>query len=446
MVPLQVTGQRNVVQPASNSEGGVAVQSTVRGPRWERIVVKRQELQVRSTRAQWQLESAHSHQTGTELIRMKIVLTTLACLTLAVPAADAQNSAIDTLKAKATTPKQAQAAMQKLSTGGPDVLVPILDAMQGTNPVTANWLRGAFEDAASKVLKSGSKLPAKLTGFVEDRTKDGRARRLAYDWMLKTDPSLAERAIPAMLFDPVPEFRRDAIELLLKEGTKQLDAGENDAAKKTFQKALSAAIHDDQVKQIIKPLEKLGTKVDLQKHFGFLPAWSVVGPFNNKEGVGFAAVHPPEKDLNLAGEFDGESGKVKWKKFSTDDSYGNIDIAKLMENFKGSCIYATTEFKSDRAQELEIRLATPNAWKLWINGELVFGREEYHRTPNSLVMDVYQVPAKLKAGSNRILLKICQNEQEQSWAQRYQFNLRVCDKTGTAVREGAAQKSASTNR
>ena len=336
--------------------------------------------------------------------------------------------------------------MQKLSTGGPDVLVPILDAMQGTNPVTANWLRGAFEDAASKVLKSGSKLPAKLTGFVEDRTKDGRARRLAYDWMLKTDPSLAERAIPAMLFDPVPEFRRDAIELLLKEGTKQLDAGENDAAKKTFQKALSAAIHDDQVKQIIKPLEKLGTKVDLQKHFGFLPAWSVVGPFNNKEGVGFAAVHPPEKDLNLAGEFDGESGKVKWKKFSTDDSYGNIDIAKLMENFKGSCIYATTEFKSDRAQELEIRLATPNAWKLWINGELVFGREEYHRTPNSLVMDVYQVPAKLKAGSNRILLKICQNEQEQSWAQRYQFNLRVCDKTGTAVREGAAQKSASTNR
>ena len=61
-------------------------------------------------------------------------------------------------------------------------------------------------------------------------------------------------------------------------------------------------------------------------------------------------------------------------------------------------------------------------------------------------MDVYQVPAKLKAGSNRILLKICQNEQEQTWAQRYQFNLRVCDKTGTAVREGAAQKSASNNR
>ena len=168
-------------------------------------------------------------------------------------------------------------------------------------------------------------------------------------------------------------------------------------------------------------------------------------PLSQTTGYSFA-VHPPEKDLNLAGEFDGESGKVKWKKFSTDDSYGNIDIAKLMENFKGSCIYATTEFKSDRAQELEIRLATPNAWKLWINGELVFGREEYHRTPNSLVMDVYQVPAKLKAGSNRILLKICQNEQEQSWAQRYQFNLRVCDKTGTAVREGAAQKSASTNR
>jgi hypothetical protein len=39
----------------------------------------------------------------------------------------------------------------------------------------------------------------------------------------------------------------------------------------------------------------------------------------------------------------------------------------------------------------------------------------------------------LKPGENVLLLKVCQNEQDQDWAQRYQFQLRVCDSTGSAV-------------
>ena len=36
-------------------------------------------------------------------------------------------------------------------------------------------------------------------------------------------------------------------------------------------------------------------------------------------------------------------------------------------------------------------------------------------------------------GTNVILLKICQNEQTESWAQDWEFQLRVCDGLGTAV-------------
>lgn len=372
-------------------------------------------------------------------------LAALAVLTSALPA-NAQGSAIDLLRSAKTSPAKAQAALKELSQLGAKSLLPILNGLKGTDPVAANWLRAAFEATASGVLKSGKALPKELATFVEDkeRSRDGRARRLAYEWMLKTDPTIAQRVIPAMLFDPVPEFRRDAIELLIADGEKQLAASDKAAAKRTLEKALSAAIHDDQVKRIIKPLKELGRDVDLQKHFGFLPAWSIIGPFDNKGGAGFVRVYPPEKKLDLNKEVDGESGKVRWEKFSTDDPYGNVNIAKLIENFKGSCMYATTEFQSDRDQVVELRLSTPNAWKLWVNGEKVFGREEYHRTPESLVMDVYRVPVTLKAGANRILLKVCQNEQEQSWAQRYQFNVRVCDETGTAVREGTGRRSAST--
>ena len=79
---------------------------------------------------------------------------------------------------------------------------------------------------------------------------------------------------------------------------------------------------------------------------------------------------------------------------------------------------------------VEIRLGTPNGWKLWVNGKLVFAHEEYHQLTQ---MDQYRTPVLLQAGTNRILLKICQNEQTEDWAQDWEFQVRVCDSSGTAV-------------
>ena len=40
---------------------------------------------------------------------------------------------------------------------------------------------------------------------------------------------------------------------------------------------------------------------------------------------------------------------------------------------------------------------------------------------------------KLKEGKNTILVKACQNEQEQDWTVQWEFQMRVCDSTGTAI-------------
>ena len=79
---------------------------------------------------------------------------------------------------------------------------------------------------------------------------------------------------------------------------------------------------------------------------------------------------------------------------------------------------------------MELRLGCKNAWKIWLNGELLFGRDEYHR---GMSIDQYQLPAQLKEGKNTILVKLCQNEQTEQWTVEWQFQLRVCDATGTAV-------------
>jgi len=167
----------------------------------------------------------------------------------------------------------------------------------------------------------------------------------------------------------------------------------------------------------------------------------VVGPFDNKEEKGFAVAYTPETEAaegkapDTAAEYDGQLGKIQWKPLATEDDYGVVDIGKQIENFKGSLMYASTTWTSAKDQQVEIRLGTPNAWKLWVNGKLVFEREEYHR---SSAMDQYKVPVSLKPGENVILFKICQNEQTQDWAQKYQFQLRICDSTGSALLQGLA--------
>ena len=93
-------------------------------------------------------------------------------------------------------------------------------------------------------------------------------------------------------------------------------------------------------------------------------------------------------------------------------------------------MYATTEFNSPTARVVEFRLGTPNAWKIWLNTKLLFGRDEYHR---GMAIDQYRVRGELKPGANTLLLKLCQNEQTEDWAQRYEFQLRVADLSGIGI-------------
>ena len=351
--------------------------------------------------------------------------------------ADDISAAINVLRAVqpgAVDSAAARDAVRELTTGGSQALLPLLRGFRDATPLTVNWLRNAFEQIADAEIKAGGKLPQQeLEAFVRDQNQSPFARRLVYETLQRSDAGIEDRLIPDMLLDASPEFRRDAVALLIKEASAIPDAAK---ATPLYRRAFSGAVHEDQVKTIAEALRKNNEEVDIQKHFGFLPQWSIVGPFDNKDGKGFAAAYGPELNVNaskapdLQVEYDGQTAKVRWQPIATTDDYGVVDIAKQIENYKGSLMYATTIWTSNRDQQAEIRLGTPNSWKLWVNGKLVFEREEYHRSSQ---LDQYRVPVTLKAGSNTLLFKICQNEQTQDWAQRYQYQIRICNSTGSAI-------------
>lgn len=355
--------------------------------------------------------------------------------TTAIVLAAEYSEAVKTIKAvgsEAKGNKEAAKAWKQLAAGDSSSIPAILGALDDANPLAANYLRNAVETIAQRELKQGGTLPtAELEAFVHETRHEPRARRLAFELLARVDKTAPERLIPGMLNDPSVELRRDAVQRLITVGTEQLGKDKKEDAKSTLAAALAGARDDDQVQILKKRLEELGEKVDLPKHFGFLMTWQLIAPFDNTDKKGFDVAYPPEEKLDLNAEYEGKGGmKIRWSPHTTDNEYGIVDVAKSLSAYKGAVSYATTEFVSDKEQPVEFRLGTPNSWKVWLNGKLLFSRDEYHR---GMSLDQYKMRGTLKPGRNVILIKVCQNEQTEEWAQRWQFQLRVCDAAGTAV-------------
>lgn len=325
---------------------------------------------------------------------------------------------------------EATAAWKKLAAADAAALPALLAAMDGANDYALNWLRAAVETIAQREAAAGRKAkPADLEAFLLDTKHHPRARRMAYEMIAQADPAKARQLLPGFVNDPSPELRRDAVQQLAD--TAALSAtSDKPVAIAGYQKALGSAREADQVDALAKKLGELGEKVDLQKTFGWVTQWKLIGPFDNTGGAGFAKAFPPEQQLDYAAEYDGKDTKARWVDYATRSDYGLVDFNQPFTPLKEVTGYAAAEFWSDTARPAEIRLGCKNGWKVWLNGELVFGRDEYHRGAQ---LDQYKLKCHLKKGRNTILVKCCQNEQKEEWTIEWEFQLRVCDATGTAI-------------
>ena len=325
-----------------------------------------------------------------------------------------------------------RAAWRELVRRGPAVLPALLAAWDEADPVAANWLRTAVDAIAEREVHAGRPLPAQaLEASVMQVKHAGAARRLAYEWLVRADAAAPGRLLPGMLQDPSPELRRDAVALALKHAQALAGKGDKSAATAAYRKALAATLDRDQADEIARQLKKLGVEADLAGHFGFLRRWMLVGPFDSAGGVGFRKVDPPEKSVDLAGDYAGKGGaKLRWAEYTTTDRYGVIDLNKALGKLHGVVAYAFAAVNSPTARPVQIRVGSGNAVQIFLNGRRLFAREEYH---HGMRMDQHIAAGKLRAGRNEVLVKVCQNEQTEDWAQAWSFQLRVTDATGARV-------------
>ncbi len=338
---------------------------------------------------------------------------------------------------------EASQAWRALAKADAEQLPEILAGMQGAGKLSENWFRAAVEAIAQRHLKQGGTLPvAALEEFLADTKQAPRARRLAYELIAGVDETAEQRLIPGLLNDPSLELRRDAVVHALEQAAAEEEAGRKEAAIAAYQQAFQAARELEQIKSASQKLRGFEQAVDVPLHMGFVMHWHLIGPFDNTEKRGFDVAYPPEQTIDFAATYRGKVGDVRWVEHRTSDEYGIVDLNvifdrpkegdnfKLTDEHKGAVGYAVSTFVSNREREVEFRLGCINANKIWLNGELLTANEVYHA---GMEVDQYVAHGKLRSGNNQILVKVCQNEQSDSWAQRWQFQLRVCDELGTAV-------------
>jgi hypothetical protein len=302
--------------------------------------------------------------------------------------------------------------------------------MKEANPLAENWLRAAVSAIADRALAAKSTPISGLRGFLLDTANSPAARTVAFDLIMAADATEAEKLTPQLLDDPSPELRRHPVSKLMAEGDRLLAANDKAGAVLTYKKALTSARDEDQIKTLAKNLKGLDSAVDLPRHFGFIMNWHLIAPFTNVERKGFDTPFPPEKEINLGATYAGKNQQVRWIPFTSQDEYGMVDFNKPFTMLKEVTGYAYAEFDSAEERAAELRLGCKDGWKIWLNGEFIFGRDEYHRGAK---LDQYKLPVRLKKGKNTILVKCCQNEQTETWTVEWQFQLRVCDATGTAI-------------
>ncbi len=298
---------------------------------------------------------------------------------------------------------------------GTPALVPTLTAFDDATPVAANWLRSAVNAIAEKEEKAGKTLSKTDLGtFAADTTRNPTARRLAFEMLAKLDAKAADALLADFLNDPSPDLRRDAVAAALKDADALSRA---EARWGRLEKLFGFARDQDQVEAIGKKLKAEGKEMNTTKHFGYVTQWAVSKDFDNKEGKGFGVAHPPETQTDRGG----------WTPHQTSDEYGSIDVNKLLGDKKDVLAYAAAVIVADADTKCQVRLASKNAIKVFVNGKEVYGKDEYHHGHK---MDQHRAEITLNKGKNEVLVKVCQNDRAQPWMKEWEFSLRVCDATG----------------
>lgn len=167
--------------------------------------------------------------------------------------------------------------------------------------------------------------------------------------------------------------------------------------------------------------------------------WWILGMFDYHDHLGFNEVMPPERELDLNGEYRGRRDeKIRWQRYHSpervidlDRAFGTTDEKKI--SIRLVTAFALTHIYSPHDQDVELRVVADCNAKVWLNDDLLISERDDHQGYLEM-RDAFGIarPARLKTGWNRLLLKVSQGTR---FAGVFGFSARFCNSRGHAIPE-----------
>jgi len=158
----------------------------------------------------------------------------------------------------------------------------------------------------------------------------------------------------------------------------------------------------------------------------FIPEWYMIGPFPNPrtsdyERFGLDSIYAPEKEIDLQATYAGANGQaVRWEKVDgTNAGYG-MGLTRRYSPSEFVVCYALTYIFSPDAREVSLMFSSDDGSKVFLNDEQIFRFLDV----NVAYPDQFEIPLKLNAGWNKLLVKVENN------FGGYAFYARLIDQSG----------------
>lgn len=154
----------------------------------------------------------------------------------------------------------------------------------------------------------------------------------------------------------------------------------------------------------------------LEPYRHFVRHWYLIGPFENKDGVGFNTAYGPETEpFDAAKAYAGKGGEVHWKKVAAPQ--GLLDSeAKHFEVNDDIALYAYCEVEVPSERKTVAYVGSDDGVKVWVNGDLVHQND----TSRAVGPDQDHFDVTLKEGRNTVLVKVTQGHGP--WGLMLRFN------------------------
>ena len=139
---------------------------------------------------------------------------------------------------------------------------------------------------------------------------------------------------------------------------------------------------------------------------GYVQDVYVIGAFDNEGKTGCDTDAGPEKTLDLEATLQAKGHPARWRRATARSLDGGIDLGAMVRPSRGVVAYVLALLDEGEARRTVLALGTSGGFRLWVNGEKVASGDAYHPARP----DQDRVSVQLRAGLNRVLLKVCHEE------------------------------------